>query len=236
MKNLLIFSAVVLSMLYLFTSGSQSLSDAKTTDPDEQALQDAGYYDDPNPPGHSAPSAPPRHSTLQSRALPERLVSFTCDLNRSDTRARLVAELGEPATEIESTPTLLSWRHEDWQVDAMLDDQGKMNFVSAGGASLVGLAGDTTSSSPDIPNLKADRSTFSQVEQLLGPGVLTKVSWKAGIPVASSVLKNNPSLDYMTSDHCEHLYTWMVPGRERPLTLAFRNDHLVTSLLAGFSS
>lgn len=235
MKNLLIFSTVVLGMLYLFTSGSQSLDSSPSMSADEQALRETGYYDVPDPPGQTASSDSRRSSTLQSRALPDGLPEFTCGLRRSDTRTRLVAELGEPTREINATPTLLSWNHEDWQVDAMLDEQGKTKTVTAGGASLVGLTGDIEASPLEISALEAG-STRGQVERLLGPGVLTKVSWKAGIPVARSLIDKNPSMSYMTSDHCEHLYTWLVPGRKRPLTLAFRNDYLVASFLAGLSS
>jgi len=235
MKNLLIFSAVVLGMLYLFTSGTQSLPDSSPSmSADEQALRETGYYDVPDPPAQTATSHARRKSTLQSRALPEGLPEFTCGLRRSDTRTRLVAELGEPTREINATPTLLSWNHEDWQVDAMFDE-GKLKTVAAGGASLVGLSGDMEASPLDISDLE-EGSTRGQVERLLGPGVLTNVSWKAGFPVARSLIEKNPSMSYMTSDHCEHLYTWLVPGRKRPLKLAFRNDYLVASFLAGLSS
>ena len=235
MKNLLIFSAVVLGMLYMFTSGSQSSPESSTSmSADEQALRETGYYDVPDPPAQTASSDSRRSSTLQSRALPNGLSEFTCGLRHSDTRTRLVAELGEPTQVTNATPTLLSWNHEDWQVDAMFDD-GKMKTVTAGGASLVGLTGDAEASPLDISDLEAG-SARGQVERLLGPGVLTKVSWKAGIPVARSLIEKNPSMSYMTSDHCEHLYTWLVPGRKRPLTLAFRNDYLVASFLAGLSS
>ncbi|MDH3643373.1 MAG: hypothetical protein OES38_14820 [Gammaproteobacteria bacterium] len=235
MRNLLIFSAVVLGMLYLFTGGSQPRPDSPSSmNANELALQETGYYDVPDPPARTVTSDARRSSTLQSRALPEDLPEFTCALRRSDTRTRLVAELGEPTRENNATPTLLSWRHEDWQVDAMFDE-GKLKNVFAGGASLVGLSGDVEASPLDISDLE-EGLTRGQVERLLGPGVLTKVSWKAGFPVARSLIEKNPSMSYMTSDHCEHLYTWLVPGRKRPLTLAFRNDYLVASFVAGLSS
>lgn len=236
MKNFLIFSAVVLAMLYMFTGGTESLTDQSApSDQDEQALRDAGYYDESDPSPQQT-STSKRNSTLEDRALPNRLEGITCKLRHSDTRASLVAKLGEPTSEFDATPKMLSWKQQRWRVDAMLDDEGKMKSVTAGGASLVGLTGDTKASPLDISNLQADQYTFAQVERVLGPGVLTKVSWEAGIPIASSILAKNPSMDYATSDHCEHLYTWLVPGRKRPVTLAFRDNYLVTSFLAALSS
>lgn len=239
MKNLLVFSVVVLAMLYMFTGGSESLKDqSASTDPDEQALWNSGYYDEPDPSERPAKnSIGARISTLESRALPDHLERVTCELRRSDTHANLVAKLGEPTGELIGTPTVISWKQEGWRVDAMLDDEGKMTTVTAGGASLVGLRGDGETALPlNISDLQADKHTIDYVESLLGAGVLTKVTWKAGVPVASSLLAKNPSMKYMTSDHCEHLYTWLVPGRKRPLTLAFRNDYLVTSFLATVAS
>lgn len=252
MKNLMILSAVVLFMLavvsFLGPQSGQKAGAQRSIDPDEQALRDAGYYDDEQSQSVTSTKPSPRTPAFQHRVgekrrippsarLPVGVQRNLCGLRRTGGEADLLRIFGTPDVRRGSPEvgfSLLTWNNDAYDVSATLSEKGTLDLVVAN-SNMTAIKGDARLPPVDLSGLSAEQSTLADVEDILGPGVLTKVSWEKGldIPLGDALERGLQEND--VRDHCEMLYTWLVPGRARPLTIAFsENNMITTSVLAMF--
>ena len=250
MKNMLIFSAVVLFMLTIFSwFGSDPKPHGGSSDPNEQALRAAGYYDeagttDTQHAEAQLPTAPFQRRAGETRgipqsvALPARVHREICALRQTDGEAELVRLFGTPDRRQElSDPitTMLTWNADDYSVWATLGERGMLKLAVAG-SNMKTIKGDTRQPPVDLSALSAGQSRLADVEHLLGPGMLTKVSWDRGLDIPPQDAAKRGLQERDTRDHCDALYTWLVPGRARPLTVAFdERDTITANAIAMFN-
>jgi hypothetical protein len=248
MKNIVIFSAVALLLLTVLSAcGPQTGQDAdgqRALDPNEQALRDAGYYDEPevheSRPAAIAGSSPATPAFQRrvgetrripdSARLPTAVQRDVCALRRSGGEAELVRIFGAPDLRQGSQETgffLLTWKRDGYSVSATLGENGTLDQVVAG-SNMKSIKGDTRLPPVDLSRLSAGQSTLADVEALLGPGVLTKVAWEKGLDIPLHKALKRGLQEQDIRDHCELLHTWLVPGRAQPLTVAFDDNETVT--------
>jgi len=243
MKNLLIFSAVVLFMLTIFSwFGSDPQRHEGSSDANEQALRAAGYYDDAetaDTPDAEAPSptapfqrrAGETRQIPQSATLPPNVHREICALRQTQGESDLVRLFGTPDRRQELTDpitTMLTWHADEYSVWATLGERGTLKLAVAG-SNMKSIKGDTRQPPVDLSALSEGQSSLTDVENLLGPGVLTKVSWDSGLDIPRQDAARRGLQERDTRDHCDALYTWLVPGRARPLTVAFDESDTITA-------
>lgn len=251
MKNLLIFSAVVLFMLTVFSWFEPDPEQVNSADPNEQALRDAGYYDDmeavaPPSAGAGAPgntaafqrrTGEPR-SIPQSATLPASVLHDICALRRTQGESDLIRLFGEPDLRQElkdPVTSMLTWHTDAYSVWATMNENGTLDLAVAG-SKMKTIKGDTRQPPVDLSSLSTGQSSLSDVENLLGPGVLTKVSWNKGLDIQPQQALQRGLQERDTRDHCDSLHTWLVPGHARPLTVAFdESNRTTTNAIAMFN-
>ena len=175
----------------------------------------------------------------ESAALPVDLRDRLCSLRRGAREADLLRVFGavtERHGSAQEGALALTWRSEGGSVFASFGASGTLELASAR-STMKPMRGDTRLPAVDLSVLEPGNTSLDDVEALLGPGVLTQATWHKGLEIAPSDAVRRGLPADISEDRCEMLYTWLVPGRARPLTVAFdRHDQATPNAIAMLSS
>lgn len=159
------------------------------------------------------------------RPLPEKIATQICGLHRYTSEADLIARFGRASIrEAQGDNISIIWATKTWQLVAMwsageLQIAGAHSYHPDNPAKLVTLS--------EYPKtLRAGESTQSEVNKILGSGVLIAVSWHHGIDIDELAAKRNGVSLREIEDHCSRRFTFVAHDNGELTTLAFRDGIL----------